>query len=84
MSGCNHLRPHELIERRKIISDYKSDTDDLTIENGNNNANAAAYNKVRDKKDVDGIKKLMMSDNYSDLAADLIDLELLEEDSING
>ena len=75
------LRPAELIRFRKMLSDVKNDNNDLTFDTVNHNANAKAYNSVRDKKDDDYIANLMKADNDSDMLAEL---ELLEEDSING
>jgi len=79
--SINSLRPAELIRFRKMLSDAKNDTNELTFDTVNHNSNAAAYNKVRDKKDDAYIDNLMKSDNNSDMLAEL---ELLEADHING
>jgi len=75
------LRPGELIKFRKMLSDVKNDTNELNFDTVNHNSNAAAYNKVRDKKDDAYIAKLELSDNDSDMLAEL---ELLERDHTNG
>lgn len=80
MSGCNHLRPHELIKFRKMLSDVKNDTGELTFDNSNNNTRSAAYCKVRDKKDDAYIASLMKADNDSDMLAELELLERLHSD----
>jgi len=81
MSGINHLRSHELTARRKVLSDYKNDTDNETFDSSNNSASAAAFRSSRDKKDGDYIAKLICSSDESDMLAEF---ELLERDFING
>ncbi len=50
--SINNYRPEELTTQRKIISDAKNDTDDLTFHNKDKvSKRGIAYTKVRDIKD---------------------------------
>jgi len=73
--SMNSLRPQELIAQRRIMSDFKNDTDDETFDSSNNSASAAAFRSSRDKKDGDYIAKLICSSDESDMLAEF---ELLE------
>jgi len=73
--SMNSLRPQELIAQRRIMSDFKNDTDDETFDSSNGNASAAAFRSSRDKKDGDYIAKLICSSDESDMLAEF---ELLE------
>ncbi len=63
--GINNYRPEELTTQRKITSDAKNDTEDLTFDNkgrGSSHGNAAA--KVREIKDKLDMNKLFDDNEY--------------------
>ena len=67
MTGMNSIGPEE-INRRKIASDIKNDTEELTVEKlGKFNANATAAHKVRCYKDRTEITRLRCATDTSDL-----------------
>lgn len=56
----------EEMAQRKITSDKKNDTDDLTFENRNKrSSHGEAAKKVRDRVDIMNIQKLLTDDNTS-------------------
>ena len=69
--SINTLRPEELIKFRKLTSDAKNNTDDLTFNSGSNNTRAAAYKRNREIKDELLINRLGDDSTYYD--------ELLED-----
>ena len=77
----NPLRPKDIVEERKAVSDIKNDTNDLFFENGNNDARAKAHRKVRDKKYSSEINTLKSQTDEDELLAEL---EKLEQDYIDS
>lgn len=71
----NPLRPKDIVEERKAVSDVKNDTNDLFFENGNNDARAKAYRKVRDIKYCSEINNLEQRTDKDELLAELDRLE---------
>ncbi len=73
MTGCNHIGRDE-IERRKIISDNKNDTDNLTFaDSKTNSSHGEAAKAVRDRSDSLKIKHLESQteeDYYNELLKD--------------
>lgn len=80
MTGMNVIGKTE-IERRKTAVDIRDDTDNLTHDSANNNSRAAAYFKNRNIAYDIAMEKLCSATDESEM---LIELELLEEDAING
>ena len=71
------LKPKELIAQRKINSDLKDNTSELTHRTEREyGTRAAAYRSKRDLLDEMEIKKLLASSDEDDLLADL---ELMEK-----
>ena len=74
-------RPKELTEQRKIASDIKNNTDELTFEKKSDNARAAAYRNTRDLAYTKEIAKLESQSNEDEMLAEL---EALEKEFIDG
>ena len=64
--SINTLRPEELIKFRKLTSDAKNNTDDLTFNSSSNNTRAAAYKRNREIKDELLINRLGDDSTYYD------------------
>ena len=68
MMSINHIGSEE-IGRRKISSDIKNDTDNLTFEDSKSgNKNAAAYRGVREYKDNKLLRELQ--DDFNEIFLD--------------
>ena len=64
--SINTLRPEELIKFRKLTSDAKNNTDDLTFGSDSKNTRAAAYKRNREIKDELLINRLGDDSTYYD------------------
>lgn len=64
-------RPQELIAQRKIVSDFKSDTEDLTFSNSSKaSSHGEAAASVRDKicvLEIEALERETDKDYYNDL-----------------
>lgn len=61
--SINHIG-HEEIQRRKLISDLKSDTDDLTFAGASTRSRELSYKKVREFLEQKKIEEIMDDEKY--------------------
>jgi len=85
--SINHISADE-IARRKTVSDYKSNTDNLTFaESKNNSSHGEAAKRVRELKEEADIKALEQqtdTDYYNGLDCDVDSLTDKFSEFING